>query len=213
VDIERVDWRDVAVTAALAAYATSSAGVPAATSAAAAIDRADPRVAEVLSGTATGEIDLAESCGYRVVATADGPALFEDGYKSYEPDRDLVPVALGLATAIEGEGTYRVEGLGIGDNLPPVWVAANVDERVAAAIEGLTACASIRAVPIAGSGRNPGDHFLKVYLAEAATAEDAAALAAGAGRGGRSGSVVLGVAADRLCAVLVGARRHPGRRS
>jgi hypothetical protein len=206
IDTERVDWRDVTVTAMLAAYAASHAGMPAVAAAEGAIGRADPQVAKVLSRAADDEeIDLAKSCGYRVVATADGPALFEDGGKSYEPDRDLVPIALGVAAVIEGERTYRVQRLSIGKHLSPVWVAAETDERVAAAVENLTGCGSVHAAPLAGTGRNPGDHFLTVYLAEAATAEDAAVVAEGATRGGRPGSVGLGVAAGRLCAVFVAA--------
>lgn len=189
----------------LAAYAASRAGISATTAAAGAVGQADPRVAEIPSAAADDEIDLAESCGYRVVTTADGPALFEDGYESYEPDRDLVPIALGIAAAVDAEGTYRVDRLGIGEQLPPIWVGADVDKRMAAAIETLTGCASIHASPITGSGRNPDDHFLNVYLAEAATAKDAAVVARGANRGGRPGSVVLGVAAGRLCSVLVAA--------
>lgn len=213
IDIERVDWRDVSVAAMLAAHAASRASIPVTTAASRAVDRADPRVAEVLSAAADDEIDLAESCGYRVVTTADGPALFEDGYESYEPDRDLVPIALGIAAAVEGEGTYRVDRLGIGEELPPIWVGADIDKRVAAAIESLTGCASIHASPIAGPGRNPNDHFLNVYLAEAATATDAAVVARGASRGGRPGSVVLGVAAGRLCSVLVAACELSGQPS
>lgn len=214
IDVERVDWRDVFVAATLAAYAAWCVGVPAATLAAAAIDRADERVAEILSEvTADDEIDLADSCGYRVVDTADGPALFEDGLESYEPDRDLVPIAVALAAAIEDDGIYRVEALGIGDDVPPIWVTADVDKRVAAAIKSLTGCASIHAGPVAGSGRNPRDHFLNVYIAEAATAEDATAVAEGANRGGRPGSVVVGVAADRLCAVFVAACAYSGQPS
>ena len=147
------------------------------------------------------------------MATADGPVLFEDGYASYEPDRDLVPIVFALAAAIEGEGTYRVEQLGIADDLPPVWVAADADTLVAAALERLTGCASVHAVPSAGSGRNPRDHFLLVFVAEAATAEDATAVAQGANRGGRRESVVLGVAAGRLCAILIAACVHAGRPS
>ena len=202
------------MTAALAAYAAASAGIPAATAAAAAIGRAGPQVAEILSETAADdEIDLGESCGYRVVASADGPVPFEDGYGSYEPDRDLVPIVFALAAAIEGEGTYRVEQLGIADDLPPVWVAADADKVVAAALESLTGCASVRAVAIADAGRNPRDHFLLVFVAEAATAEDATAVAQGANRGGRLESVVLGVAVGRLCAILIAACVHAGRPS
>jgi hypothetical protein len=214
IDIERVDWRDVVVTAMLAGYAAPRTGLPATEAAAGAVGRAEPRVSEIIAEAAEkDDIDLAGSCGYRVVTTPDGPALFEDGLEFYQPDRDLVPVALGLAAAIEDDRTYHVDGLSIGEDLPPIWVSANTDKRIAAAIDGLTGCASIHGYPLAGPDRGAPDHFLLVYLAEAATTEDAAAIAEGATHGGRPGSVELGVAAGRLCAVLVAASTRSGEPS
>jgi hypothetical protein len=214
VDIARVDWRDVAVAAMLARYAASRAGIPAPTAAVQAIRRADPPVAQVISDIVDDdEFDLAEASGYRVVTTVDGAALFDDGYEPYAPDRDLVPIASAFAAVLEHEGNYRVESLGIADKIPPIWVAADTDPRVAAAVEGLTGCASIHAVPVAGHGRNSHEHFLNVYLAEAATLQDAVTIAQGASHGGRPGSAVLGVATGRLCAVVVAACSVHGRPS
>ncbi|GAA4697295.1 hypothetical protein [Phytohabitans rumicis] len=205
VDIERVDWRDVSVAAMFAAYAAAGSGVTA-LAAAAAVSRAEPQVAEVIAAAVDeDEIDLADSCGYRVVATADGAALFEDDGESYEPDRDLVPIALGVAAAVEQDGRYRVEGVGIGQELPPIWVGADVDRRVAAAVEGMTGCMTVTAAPVGGQVRSPGRHFLNVYLAEAATAEQAVIVARGADSIEGTRSVVSGIAARRLCAVVVAA--------
>jgi hypothetical protein len=207
IDIERVDWRDAATDAMFAAYAAPYAGIPATEAAEGAIGRADPQMAEVLSEAVNDdeEIDLAESCGYRVVTTADGPALFDDESEPYEPDRDLVPIALGVAAAIEGEHTYLIDTLTVAEELPLVWVVSETDPQVEAAIGRLTGCVSIRALPVAGAGPDPNHHYLNIYLAEAATAEDAATIARGAARGERSRSAALGIAAGRLCAVLIAA--------
>jgi hypothetical protein len=211
IDVERVDWRDLVVAASLAGYAAGRAGAVPAAAAAGAIRRAEPQVAEILTEAAVDGIDLAETCGYRVVETASGPVLFEDGYERYAPDRELAPIALGIAAVIEGDRTYRVDGLTIAEDLPQVWVAADTDTRVGAALGRVTGCVSISASPLPVSGQRPGDHFLNVWLVEAATAADAALVAGGAGRGGRAGAVVLAVPAGRLCAVLVGACTLVGR--
>jgi hypothetical protein len=203
IDIERVDWRDVWSAAMLAGYAASRAGAPVAADAA--VGRADPRVAEILSRAAVAKVDLSKACGYRVVPASDGLVLFDDGYKRYEPDRDLVPIALGIAAAIEHDGTYRVDGLGICQGIPPFWAAADTDRRVAAAIEQLTGCASVHATPIDGPPTGMYDHFLSARLAEAATVEDATTIAQKANRSRRSGTTAMAVTAGRLCAVFVAA--------
>ncbi len=215
IDLERVDWRDVSVAAMLAAHAAPGTGIAAVEASAGALVRADPQVAEVLSAAVEEDedTDLAESCGLRVVATADGPVLFEDEMDPYEPERDLAPLALALAAAIDSEGTYRVDSVGLGTTIAPIWVDGENDRRVAAAVAELTGCVSIHAQPVPGPERTPGHHFLLVYVAEAATAEDATAIAHGAGRGGHSQSVVLGVPAGRLCAVLVAASVSHGQPS
>jgi hypothetical protein len=202
IDVERVDWRDVVVAATFAAYAAAHAGIAAESAAAGAMSRADETVSEILSEVVgEDEIDLAEACGYRLVATPDGPALFDDEYETYEPDRDLVPIALGIATAIENESTYSVDALTIASDLPTVWLGD--DERVAAAIRNLTGCVSVYAEPAEETGIDPGEHFLVGFLAEAANDQDAALIAAGADHDGPSGSVVIGAAAGRLCVILV----------
>jgi hypothetical protein len=109
IDIDRVDWRDVSMAAMLAAYAAARSGMTVVTAAAGAIRRSTRPVAEILSDVAGhGEIDLPEACGYREIATAGGPILVEDGYAPYQPDRDLIDVALSVASAIEVDGTYQV---------------------------------------------------------------------------------------------------------
>jgi hypothetical protein len=187
IDIRRVDWRDVVAGAMLAGYAAAHAGARVTAAAAAAIGRADSGTAEVLARASNDDVDLGQSCGYRIVPTATGRVLFEDGFRSYEPDRDLASIALSVAAAIEADGGYRIDALSIGTDLPPIWVGANSDGRVADALAGLTGCASIGGYPIAAPGRSPRAHFLTVYLAEAATADQAAIVAGGASVGGRVG--------------------------
>jgi hypothetical protein len=213
IDIERVDWRDVVMAASLAAYSASHTAIAAGTAAAGAIGRADSTVAEIMAEKVDlGEIDLAEECGYRVVTTVDGPVLFEDEDEPYEPDRDLVPIVVGIAAAVEQDRTYRVCGLSVGIDPPEFWVGADTNQPVAAALENLTGCASVDAEPVPGGTPDLSGHFLKLFVAEAATAQDAAAIAEAANRTG-SRSVVIGVAAERLCVVGVAASTGTGEPS
>ena len=214
IDIDRVDWRDVSMAAMLAAYSAARSGMNVVTAAAGAIRRSTRPVAEILSDVARrGEINLPEACGDREVATAAGPILVEDGYAHYQPDRDLIDVALSVASAIEVDGTYRVTAVGIAADLPPVWVGASTGTHAAVAIDNLTACTSIHATPRAGHAPNPSEHFLLAYIGEAATAADAAMIAGAANHHSRPSSVVAGIALERLCAVLVAASAMAGKPS
>lgn len=115
-----------------------------------------------------------------------------------------MPIALGIATAIENDGTYHVDSLTIGSDLPEVWVGDN--EQVAAATQNLTGCLSLHADPVDGVGVDPGEHFLLGYVAETANDQNAALIAAGANdQSGRSRSVVIDTAAGPLCVVLIAA--------
>jgi hypothetical protein len=214
IDIDRVDWRDVSMAAMLAAYSAARSGMTVVTAAAGAIRRSTRPVAEILSDVAgRGEIDLPEACGYREIATAGGPILVEDGYAPYQPDRDLIDVALSVASAIEVDGTYQVTAVGLAADLPPVWVGANTGTPAAVAIDNLTGCTSIHATPRASHAPNPSEHFLLAYIGEAATAADAAMIADAANHSSRPGSVVAGIALERLCAVLVAASAMAGKPS
>jgi hypothetical protein len=105
-----------------------------------------------------------------------------------------------------------VEDVGVGGTVPGIWVAADTHPQVAAALRRLRGRVALHAVPEADHA-DPREHFLLVYLVEAASAEDAAAMVAGAADGGRPGSVVTALAEGRRCAVLVAACVTYGRDS
>ena len=206
VEIERVDWRDVSVAAMLATYAAGHTGTGAAEAVAGAVRRAEPQVAEALAEIVQdGEVDLAEECGCRLVDTPGGLVLFDDDLEAYAPRRDLVRPALAVAAAIEADGTYHAD-ITIGTELPPVWVGGESDDRVAAALAGLTGCLSIQGEHASGAA----DDFLLTFVAEAASADDAALLVAAADRLPRERSVAAGVADGDLCVIVIAASAGAG---
>jgi hypothetical protein len=203
IDVERVDWRDAAVVAVLATFAAQHVGDPSEL-AGAAVSRAADDMAEMLAEIAgSAPVELAEDAGYRLVDTGSGPVLLEDDLEDYEPGRDLIPLALELARRVEAEGSYEVDSVEVATEVAGIWVGADADDAVAQALVGVSGCVSLHAHP--GAGDRALRHFLLGYLAEAATAQDAATIAAGTARGGRAGAEVTGVAVDRWFAVLVAA--------
>lgn len=193
IDGERVDERDLASAAALVTYAAQRAG--AARSAAETAARAEPAVAEILLDLAAEEVDLPGDWGLREVTTPDGVVLVQDDGEGYSPESGLTARALGVAALLEADRYPHAE-ITVGTGLPPVWLGEGHEEL----LRSLGPVVSVHAEPEPGpDGRT--FHFVLVFLAEAATVQDAAAVAAGAVTAG--GTAKLGVAADHRCAVLI----------
>jgi hypothetical protein len=207
---ERIDWRDLSWAAWLAALAAVRTGQVPATVAAAAIGRAEPDAAEIMTEVVTsdecaeGEAAIAEACGVRVIATADGPVLLDadDEDEDVTATADLAAIGLAVARVLEREGTYLPSAPQLGSAINDVWVRDRDNPAVSAARAGLTGTVLIHAGAAPASGRNPFHHFLLVYVAEAATDADAERLRAGVEHEGPD-AVITGITAGRLCAVLV----------
>lgn len=195
IDVERVDWRDVAVAASLAAFAARRVGLEADEVLAGAVRRADPQVAEILEHALTREVDLA-TWGYREARTPDGPVLV-DSHGGPSPDADdLLARAAGVVELVDDDGIYEVTDIGVTGELPAVWLADS--PQVREALRGLRACVDVRAEPPGSRYRD----FLLVFLAEAAQARHAEAIAAAA-HGSGDGVVRTGVVVGRRCAVVI----------
>ncbi|HEY7225720.1 MAG TPA: hypothetical protein VH561_19255 [Micromonosporaceae bacterium] len=204
IDITRVDWRDVAMGALLAAGAARYTGSSAPAAAAGALARVGRDLAELITDAVeANELDLAAACGLRVVETPDGRVLFGDEGEPCASEHDLVPIVLALAKDLESEGTYAVHDVGVARSLPAVWLAAPAGSPTARALERLTGCAKVNGEPVPGSGFAAFSHLLMTWVAEAPTAEDAALIASAAAEVRHEATVVLGEHADRLVAVLV----------
>jgi hypothetical protein len=195
IDVERVDWRDVVVAASLASYAARRVGLGADEVLARAVRRAEPQVAEILEHAVTRDVDLAGDWGYREVATPAGPVLVEsDGKLEAE---SLLPVLLATAEVVEDDGMYEVTNVGVADELPAVWLADTPD--TAEARQRLRGCVEVHAEPPEVRFRD----FLLVFLAEAAEEYDAEVIAEAAVQEVRPGTVQLGIAVGRRCAVVI----------
>lgn len=203
VDLARVDWRDVAVAASLASYAARRVGVEADEVLAGAVRRSDPAVGDLLAHAVTSDVDLARDWGYREVRTATGPVLLDGDGRTSDV---LLMLALQVADLVEKDGTYEVTDAGVADELPAVWLG-NAPDAVEARRE-LRGCVRVHAEPVGVRFRD----FLLVFVAEAATEEHAAAIAAAARQHG-DGTPRFGVAVGCRCAVVVASSAVVGQPS
>lgn len=191
------DDRDVAMVAMLATYAGQRTDRHLRRSVAPAIARADPQMAEMLTGYLAEPVDLTDACGYREVDSPGGRVFVEDEGETFQPTTNLIAAAWSAAQAFEAD-RYRVDSIGVGQQLYPVWLGDRDDSVAARSAARFAACASVYAV------RRDADawHSLTVYLAEAASERDAAAIAAAADQLDHPRTPQFGAAVGQLCAVL-----------
>lgn len=202
IELERVDWRDVWVAGALAWYAARRTGLDPVELATTAAERAEQAVGELLTELAAGPLELAEDCGYREVDTPSGAALFGDEGEPFSPDSDLVACALDLAGVLEDD-RYRVSDITVATELPDVWLGGDDNPAIQLALQGLTGSVSVHAELRPDTERDVDAHFMVVFLAEAASAADASAIADAAATWAPRDTAQIGLAAGRRCAVVV----------
>ncbi|MDX3660082.1 hypothetical protein PV646_22520 [Streptomyces sp. ID05-26A] len=198
-DLSEADRRTLITFARRIALATLRTGDPAALDAAfealavVGVERVDERDAALVAYAAhrvgaprsAGEIDLPGDWGMREVSTPDGVVLVRDDGGRYSDGSDLAARALRAADLLEA-GWYIDAEVTVGTS----WSAGSLGEPR----RPLVAVAGVRAEREHGRA----GHSALVFLAEAATAQDAATVAeAGAG------TARLAVAVGHRCALLI----------
>jgi hypothetical protein len=93
---------------------------------------------------------------------------------------------------------YRVDSIGVGQELHAVWLGGNGDRAPAQAAARLSACAYVDARQRDAERW----HSVTAYLAEAASERDAVAIAAAAEQFDDPRTPQFGVAVGQLCAVV-----------
>ncbi len=203
IDLNRcADRRDVWMAARLVRYATNRLGLDPGPVSRRAFERADPDTAALLAEVvADDEPDLTEDCGMREVRTDTGPILVYDDDETYQPDTDLVEIALRL-TALLSEHGYTEAGVTVAAAIGQHWLARTMSGTVPA----LTGCVAVHADP-------PDDrsNALLIFVGEAATPDDATLIASAIQATPVANSPVLGRSVGRLCAVMVATGRHSRR--
>jgi len=198
IDGNRVDHRDVSVAAALLSYAGTHDPAPFRNASA----HADQTVSEILLGFAKEPVEHLGDWGYREVITDSGRAFFEDNGRRYEPTADLARLALHVAALIE-EDVYRVRSIGVGDDLPDVWLRGADRDAVSHAAGLLAGCAAVRADLDPAAHPHADAQRLIAFVAEAANDADAALLSMAATPGGSPPHEALGLRAGNLCCVVI----------
>jgi hypothetical protein len=197
IDVQRVDWRDVSVAAALLSYSLSDEN----TSLLEASKRAEPRVGEILQRFVDEPVGSLAPWGYRLVETPDGFVLFEDWGERYKPTIDLTEIALSIAAVLEAD-VYQVTSIALGSDLPTVWLPSGDQETSALAVDSLVGCVALHGDLRAEEHPSARDQQLTVFLAEAVSREHAEVVASASSVQNDSHEA-LGLVDERLCCVAI----------
>ncbi len=200
IDQRRVDPRDLAWAAALVSWASPRVGLEPRVALREAADLASSETADILSEFADNPPDDLTDWGYRLVDRADGAALVRDDGNEYEPSVDLLAVATAVGAVFEQDAYERAE-VTLGADVPDVWLRIGDEEAVARGLATVRAGASVNAELRPDVHRKAEDQMLVAFLVEVGENASAEVLAASASC--RDGDA-LGVAAGRLCCVVIG---------
>ncbi|MFM5917656.1 MAG: hypothetical protein ACKOOL_09000 [Novosphingobium sp.] len=200
--LDRIDWRDLLVASRLAIYACQRVNASGAERIAQAARLAEPHTREALIADQNTEIDIATSCGYREVQTAEGPVLFGTSYEKFAPKADLAGIAFTCALALESND-YRIGGIELATDLPLTWLGSKDGSAIATIVHEFSGCISIHGTPSADPDPDSSGQSLLVFLAEAATESDALAVADAAEKSSDAWRSQIGIASGRLCAVVI----------
>jgi len=202
IELERIDWRDLLIASALVRYSGESLGLPVASFLSRAVQMAEPHTAKALVGNREPRIDLAQSCGYREVSTSEGVALFDTGYEHFAPKADLIRIAFESAVALDADG-YEISSVEVARDFPLTWLSTSEDSPIAKMVQDFSGCVSIDGIPRADPAPKASGQSLLVFVAEAASEENARAVAAAAETSSIPLRTQLGLASGQLCAVII----------
>jgi hypothetical protein len=200
IDLRRVDWRDALVAGELVAWAMATAGLDHG----AEFRRVEPRLDDAMREALQpiGERPAADlSPGmWRRVDTRAGPVLVSENFGRFEPSVDLVGIALVLQDVLEAD-VYRVHSIAVGGELPLVWLTAGDKSELERAVNAMRACVNVGARLDPSATSTAEDQHFVAFVAEAASADDAAMLASAAVS--TESHEALGLSHGAVCCVLV----------
>jgi hypothetical protein len=200
VDLQRVDWRDARTVGELVAWAMATAGLDHGAEFRRVAPRMDDATRKALRPIAERPAADLSPGRWRYVETPAGAALATDYFGRFEPSVDLVGIAMALQDVLEAD-VYRVDGIAVGGQLPPVWLTAGDKRALERAVNAVRACVSVDAKLDPSATSTAEDQQFVAFIAEAAGLGDAAMLASAAVS--TESHEALGMSQGPVCCVLV----------
>jgi hypothetical protein len=201
IDLERVDWRDVAWQAGLLSYAIHRIGGKTGGAFDAAASLASGETAAFLTSLARQPPADLSDWGFREVSTGGAAGLIEDDGEPYQPQADLVALAEAVAARMRGD-IWQLGDPVTGSALPAVWFRRGQADELEDALASITGCVKLQG-SLAGQDPSSRAQHMLIFLAETKTTQAASTISAAAGPGGDSSFAAFGVAEGTLSAVMI----------
>jgi hypothetical protein len=202
VDLDRIDWRDLARPVGILQYATGRIGADPADAFEQATALAAGGTATFLGSVARRQVASLSGWGYREIQTREGVGLIEDDGTPYQPQSDLVGLARSVVAALD-DGSWRLGEPAVGSDLPAVWLRGGLPEDLEPAIQSIAACVKLHGRLTDQALPGAPAQYMLVFLAETSDPHAARLIADAAGPGSGSSFAALGIAAGSLCAVVI----------
>jgi hypothetical protein len=202
IDVDRIDWRDLAWQAGILSYATGRVGADTAEAFEEATALAGDQAAAFLGGVSRRPVESLGDWGYREIQTPDGVGLISDDGRPYRPRADLVGLAQTVAAAMD-DGTWRLGEPVTGSDLPAVWLRGAGPADLEPAVRSITGCVRLQGSIEGETSPFARGQLMLVFLAETGDPRAAGIIAGAAGPGAGSSFAALGIAVASLCAVVV----------
>jgi hypothetical protein len=204
IDLERVDWRDVTVAAALLSYAVGRSGSDARAVFRAASSAAGAQIAQILSRFADEPVSSLRPWGMREIGAADGIGLVDDDGEPYAPTADLRSISRAIARLVEAD-VWKIDQVTTGSAVAQAGLRKGdvSAEATVAALQRILACLSINGRMAEEASSTIPTQYLLIYVLQAGTDTDARMIAEAAAPGQSDGFAALSVRNGPLLAIMI----------
>lgn len=205
IEAKRTDYRDILLVLSLLYHTSSRIGVNPDQAFRIAAQFAEPEVQYLMvefTKLEQQEKSLRDSWGYHEVKTEFGLGFARWGFMRFEPDLDLLDVALKIAAIIDAD-SYKTESIELASELPEVWLTTKNPKPLRAALNKIKGGVTISATLCAEKSPDSSSQQFTVFIVELATQESAQQLLEISKFKKPESFCMLAAAVDRLFCLVV----------
>ncbi len=178
IEAERTDFRDILITLALLHHSAKRIGLDPSSTFLKFSEIAEPSTSELITGFAgrdSASQSLRDSWGYFEVNTEYGAGFVGWGFKKYNPELDLLSIAMKIASAIEKD-SYFVESIELATDLPSVWLEAPENKDLQQTLQKITGGATVDCRLEYDKHPDAGNQQFTLFMVELDSSESAQTL-------------------------------------
>lgn len=205
IEAKRTDFRDILAALSLIYHSAVRINMDSDRAFYDAAQLAEPQVQEMIVGftkRSADEKSISQSWGYREVKTKFGLGYVRWGFCKYNPETDLLDIAIKIATMIDNDN-YNTTSIQIGTDLPDVWLKSEDSEGLETALKDITGGLTISAQLEKQHHSDAASQQFTVFIIELRHSESAKLLSYLAQAKQPDDFCMLGTRVDRLFCLLI----------